>query len=823
MILLVIFAVLAAAILVLHHVLYRAPLPQTRGTMTIDGLDAEVTIRRDRWGVPHIRARSLADAAFALGLVHAQDRGWQLDVQRRVALGRISEIAGREGVEADRLLRRLGFMRVAALEEADLRGDQRTLLEAYAAGINAILTTGVQGRPLELLLLRRRFERWRPAHSLALLRLVAVGLACDMDFELQRLRLAQAVGPDLAAELEPRYPDGNPTILPDTVAPAAPDTRKQAQPSDAAAPEIPAEAVDGLRAALAATARWLPSQGAPIASNNWVIAGRHTATGRPVLCNDPHLPPSVPSIWYEAHVSVEGDFEIAGVGFVGIPVAVIGHTATIAWGFTNSFADVQDLVVEELTGDGYRTEGGTERAEIVEERIEVRGSEPVTERVVVTRHGPIVSAFESADGVRRGLALQWGALRQGQSASGLLGIARARSADDLLAALWHLDVPQNCVWADVDGHIGYICAGRIPVRPGGASKLPMAGWEADRRFLRFLTPDEVPQARDPEAGIIVTANNRIVGPGFAHHVAFDTMNGYRARRIERLLEGHEAMESARMAAVQLDVVCIPAREAIELLRTVRSADAGVERAREALCAWDGVMLPDRPEPLLYEAFALELQRAVLEPLCGDAWRLAGGEMTHPVFGAAGNITGRMLPELLRRWREGDTGLLRGREWPDVASEALGAALARLSREAGPQSRWRWGRVHAVALDHALGLKPPLTWMLNLPPFEIGGNSDTVLQTAWSPGKPYRTRGWAPSWRQILDVGDWDACTGVHLPGQSGHPASRHHADLVELWRLNRQHRLAWSDAAVDAVTEATLVLRPRPRAVALPDVHKKAA
>jgi penicillin amidase len=364
----VVVAVLVASALALHHLLYRAPLPRTRGTMTVDGLDAEVTIRRDRWGVPHIAARTLGDAAFALGLVHAQDRGWQLDLQRRVACGRISEIAGREGLEADRLLRRLGFLRVAAAEEAALHGEQRTLLEAYAAGVNAVLTTGVQGRPLELRLLRRRFEPWRPAHTLATLRLVALGLACDMDFELQRLRLAQEVGPDLAAELEPRYPEDNPTILADTLVPPA--RRRRARQADAAAASVPTEAVDALRTALAQTARWLPSAGAPIASNNWVVAGRLTATGRPLLCNDPHLPPSVPSVWYEAHVRVDGDLEIAGVGFAGIPFVVIGHTPTLAWGFTNSFADVQDLVVEELTdGDGYRTESGEAQAEVVEERI----------------------------------------------------------------------------------------------------------------------------------------------------------------------------------------------------------------------------------------------------------------------------------------------------------------------------------------------------------------------------------------------------------------------------------------------------------------------
>ena len=791
--LIVVVAVLVVAVVVLHHLLFRRPLPRIAGTITLAGLRAPVRITRDRVGVPHIDAESLEDAAFGLGFVHAQDRGWQLELNRRVASGRLAEIAGAEGLAADRLVRRVGLRRAAVAEAAALDGEGRRCLEAYSAGVSAVLCGG-QPRPLELLLLRVRPEPWTPADSLCVLRLVSMGLALDWDIELQRLQLLQALGPERAAALDIAYPEANPTILAATAAAA------------------PAPAGQGVTRMYAEAARWLPSGSHAAASNSWVVDGTATATGRPLLCNDPHLPPTVPSIWYEAHLRA-GEDEAAGVTFAGLPFVVIGHNQRVAWGFTNSFADVQDLVIEEFddaSGRRHRTEDGWEPTTVHSETIRVKGGADVVEEVLETRHGPVVDRFE-VDGVHRGLALSWSALQPGSTVDAALGLLRATGWEEFRAALNQLDVaPQNAVYADVDGHIGYVLGGRIPVRRGAPSRLPVAGWTGDAMVVRYLGPDEVPQVLDPPEHLLVTANNRVVGAGFPHHISFDWMNGYRAQRLEQLLRGRTAMTPELMAATQLDVVCLPAREVVELLAGVTCSEPFAEEARQGLRAWAGVMDPAAAEPLVYEAFLRRLAQGALEPICGPAWRLLAGEMSHPVFDYAGNVTGRLTPWLLQRWRDRDSSVLGpGDTWEGVAAQALERAVADLRREVGPPRRWRWGRVHAVRLSHVLSQRSRvLGVLLDAGRVEVGGDTDTVLQTASIPGRDWATRGWAPSWRQILDVGAWDDCTGIHLPGQSGHPGSRHHRDMVDGWRRNRQHPLAWSRRAVEEAAAARLLLRP---------------
>jgi penicillin G amidase len=794
------------------YVLYRRPLPVVSGTVTVPGLRAPVQVVRDRRGVPHVRATCMEDAAFAMGYVHAQDRGWQMEFNRRVASGRVSEFAGSEGVAPDRFMRRLGLLRVAEEEERRLDGEVRAGLDAYAAGVNAVWQSG-RPLPLELQLLRIRPEPWRPAHSLALGKLLNLGLACNMDFELRRFELLRRLGADKAAKLDFLYADSNPTILSETARVAA---------------EKGGDAADLFREA----SRWIPTGTVGAASNNWVVDGTMTETGRPMLCNDPHLPPSAPSIWYQAHVIAGDDFESTGVTLAGLPFPIIGHNRSIAWGYTNSFADVQDLVIEELadsSGHRYRTEDGMADAEVRREVIVVKGGGNVVEEVVVTRHGPLLERYEDkAAGVWRGLALQWTALTPGRAAESVVALQRADDWDSFRAAFASLDGPsQNVVYADVDGHIGYFLSGHIPVRKRPPSRLPVPGWDGDARWERCLTIDEVPQALDPAEHFVITANNRVVGDDFPHYIGNDYMNGYRALRLHELLAGRTGLNAAYMAKTQMDVVCPPAREVAELLKGVRCESDLAEDARQNLTRWDGVLDTESAEPCVYEAFMRRLTQYALQPLCGEHWRLAAGEMAHPVFGVSGNLIGGVTPHLLRRWRENDTDWFPdGTTWSEVARRALEDAVADLRRSVGGPRRWRWGRLHQLPVEHALGRRKPLNLLFNAGVVEVGGDTDTVLQAAYLPGEPYRTKAWAPSWRQIIDVGNWDECTGIHYPGQSGHPGSRHFRDLLADWAGNRQHRLAWSPVAVDAEAEATLVLTPGRVASALPDeavVGKEAA
>ncbi|HXM71223.1 MAG TPA: penicillin acylase family protein, partial [Thermoanaerobaculia bacterium] len=352
----------------------------------------------------------------------------------------------------------------------------RRMLKAYAAGVNAIALSG-RALPLEYRLLGVTPEPWEPMHSLAALKLLALGLSMNWDTEVQRLELLRAIGPEHAARLDIVYPDANPTILAGTVrAAGGSDARTQ------------------LLTMFREAARWIPTAGGM--SNSWVVSGERTASGRPILCNDPHLVPGMPSIWYAAHVRAGEDFESTGVTMPGMPFVIIGHNKRVAWGFTNSFADCQDLVIEEFdspAADRFRTERGFEPARRLREIIHVKGSSDVLEEVVVTRHGPVVERIEDPDrAIWRGLALQWTALQPGGAAEGLLRLQRAGDWTSFKDAFAPFDAPsQNVVYADVDGHIGYLLSGRIPVRKARPSGLPMQGWTGDAVWTRYLTPDEV--------------------------------------------------------------------------------------------------------------------------------------------------------------------------------------------------------------------------------------------------------------------------------------------------------------------------------------------
>jgi penicillin amidase len=792
--LVVVAALVAVAVAVVVMVL-RSPLPRTRGRLTVDGLRDKVAIVRDRRGVAHVDAVCMEDAAFAMGLVHAQERLWQLDLTRRVASGRISEIAGRDGLGADRFIRRVGLRRIAEDEAELLDGDARAMLEAYAAGINTVIDSG-RKLPVEFSLLKTRPEPWRPVDSIACAKVLALGLSLNWDNELQRLRLLRAVGPEVAARLDLFYPDANPTILADTLSSTGP------------------QAGDEVLALFQEAARWLPSSVG--ASNAWAVSGERTTTGRPMLCNDPHLEPSVPSVWFAAHIRAGNDFETTGVTFAGQPFPIIGHNRHIAWGYTNSCADCQDLVVEQLDspqGARYRTEKGWPDARVAREVIRVKDASDEVEEVIITRHGPIVERCDDPIAGRwLGLALQWTALIPASTAQAVLDLQRATDWSSFRAAFAGLDAPsQNTVYADVEGHIGYFCNGRIPVRRRPPSGLPVPGWNGDAIWQRFLTVDEVPQQLDPPDGLVVTANNRIVGDGFPHYIATDYMSGYRARRLRELLS-RDGMDAAHMSTVQLDVLSPPAQQVVGLLAEISCADPTAEAMRQRLMRWDARMTPDAIEPTVYEAFMLRLAEHAFRPLCGDAWGIAAGiDLTHPLFEYPGNLTGRVTPMLLERWAAGDEAILDGQTtWKEVADRALEDAVADLRRVGRRHRRWRWGRVHRLPLQHPLAVRRMLHPLLNAPAITVGGSVDTVMATGAHPGKGFETRLFTPSWRQVFDVGMWDGgCTGILYPGQSGHRASRHHHDLSRRWVRNQQFPLTWGDAAFRGRRRLSLTPRER--------------
>lgn len=796
---LIIVAIVVALVAVLwalgRHLLFGHSLPRTSGRLALPGIREPVTIRRDRLGVPHVDAHSMEDAAFAMGFLHAQDRLWQLEFIRRVASGRVSEFAGSDGLPVDRFMRRVGLARVAAAEAAQISGDTALMLHSYADGVNSVINSGAP-LPLEFRLLKLKPEPWQPLHSLLCSKLLALGLSLNWDSELQRFELLRRLGPEIAARLEITYPEENPSILGQVAALA--DGRKS-------------ELLDLYRQA----AEFLPRVGG--GSNSWVVAGARTTTGKPILCNDPHLPPSVPSIWYAAHIRAGDDFHSTGVTSAGLPFCVIGHNQNVAWGFTNSFADCQDLVIEEFadaSATRFRTERGFVSSTVHRELIRVKGKSDVLEEVVTTRHGPIVGRIEDAEGGggHRGLALQWTALAPGDTAGALLGLQRASDWQSFRRAFASFDAPsQNVVYADTAGHIGYFLCGRIPVRRRSPSGLPVPGWDGTALWERVLTIDEVPQAYDPTDGVIVTANNRVTVPGHGPYIGADYMSGYRARRIAELLSGAEKLDATAMRAIQMDTLCLPAITVAGLLGRLTCSDRDAERLRARLASFDGDMRGNRREPVLYEEFMRALAEAALRPLCGESWGIAAGfDLTHPVFGYPGNLTGRVTPFLLRRWRDDDRSLFpEALTWKQVVESALIAA-----HRAQRRHRGNWGRIHALPLVHQpLGTVRGVRRLFNAGRIVVGGNTDTVLATSAHPAHPHAAQLFAPSWRQVMDLSDWEKSTGLHYPGQSGQPGSPHYRDLVRSWRVNEPFPLAWSDAVVRRSTKRTLELLPTPGGV----------
>ncbi len=768
----------------------RSSLPRTSGTVSVRGLLDEVEIHRDRYGIPHIFADSMEDAAFACGFVHAQDRLWQMEFLRRVGAGRVAEFAGAEAVETDRFVRRLGLSRVVAAEAAALPVEERRMLEAYAAGVNSQIASRKK-LPMEFRLVRLTPEPWLPTDSLLVIKLLSLGLSLNWEIEEQRLRFLKAVGVTRAAAIHPLYPEANPTIIASTLG-----------------------AAEGVQERILAmyqeAARWIPAAGA--GSNSWVVDGTRTASGRPLLCNDPHLAPALPSPWYQLHVSAKGDFQATGVSFPGLPFVVIGHNEHVAWGFTNSFADVQDLVIEDFANPShtqFRTEKGFVRSTVVREVIVVKGASDLVEEVVITRHGPVVARIDDVKrGVWRGLALQWTSLQPGTGAQALLAMQRASNWKSFQAAMVAFDSPsQNAVYADDAGHIGYVLAGRIPVRQGPASGLPTIGWTGQARWQRYLLPEEMPYLLDPKEHVIVTANNRVVGTAFPHYIAHDYMNGYRAKRIFQLLADGECTPE-RMADIQMDLLSLPALEAIAQLERY-SWEGPEEDVRVALVAWDGRMTADAREPLLFESFFRHFVERVLAPVCGEGWGIiAGTDLTHPLFGYPGNTLGRFTPFILSVWAEGGEQFCgQPVSWDAVARAAMRDCLAEFDFE------WkkapRWGRIHAMTLSHPLVVsKPFLRFLFPQLRVDMPGGGDTVLASAFALNQPYATTIWAPSWRQVMDVGAWDMCTGVFYPGQSGEPTSRHYRDLLRYWRRNEQLPLAWSREVVETGSRRRLRLVP---------------
>jgi penicillin G amidase len=731
----------------------RQSLPVVDGAIEVEGLEAPVRIVRDAYAVPHIEAATFKDAVFAQGFVHAQDRLWQMDFRRRLGSGRLAEVLGPAALPTDRFIRTLGFERVARASLAHLRPDTVALLEAYAAGVNAYLATRSGPLPLEFLILGYEPGPWTPVDSLVWMRMLALDLSGNWRAELLRARLAQRLSGEQIADLWPQ----------DDTAPATLVDLAQGLPADALAAVLP------------------PAPPPGMGSNAWVLDGSRTASGAPLLANDPHLGLSAPGPWYLAHLK-SPERELIGATMPGLPGVVLGHNGTIAWGFTNTGPDTQDLFVERVDPDDpsrYLTPDGFAPFAIRDEVIEVDGAEAEVLRVRETRHGPVLSDLSPmAAGVIDGdqvLALSWTALAADDvSIEALLDLGAAENWPAFVAATRSNGAPQqNVLYADRAGNIGFIAPGHVPIRGKGDGRWPVPGWTGEFDWQGMIPFAELPRRLDPPDGAFVNANNRIVADDYPYLLTADWDPPYRARRIVEVLgEGRQDLTS--FAQLQADQLSLLARDLLPLMleATPQSEAGAVAQAR--LAAWDRVMRADAAEPLIFAAWYRELSRRIYADELGD------------LFYDYWGVRPQFMEHVLRRrqvWCD-DIGTAAVETCAMQAADALELALADLARRFGDDpDAWRWGEAHPARMLHPIFKDQPVLGPLFTIEHPSGGDNVTVNVGHYRPSNeaaPFASVH-AASYRGLFDLGALERSRFIASTGQSGNPLSSHYRDLSELW------------------------------------------
>ncbi|NOX60998.1 MAG: penicillin acylase family protein [Chloroflexi bacterium] len=767
----------ASALFIYWGVVYR-PHPRIRGALRVTGLQDRVEVLRDRWGVPHIYAQSEEDLWFAQGYVQAQDRLWQLEQFRRMAAGRLSEVMGEEALELDKLARVVGFRR-AAEKQLDYMDDPvRMMLERYAQGVNAFLAQNRNRLPLEFTVLGFAPEPWTPVDSLSIGMLIGWALSKNWLEELVRVGLYTHLGPERAAELLPDMPVENPTILPDQGQALAELSRVLLQSYHAMQDYI------GLTA---------PGLG----SNNWVVSGSKTISGKPLLANDPHLSVTMPGLWYMQHLEARtscdgGPLRVIGAGIPGGPGIQVGHNEDIAWGATAAQADIVDLYVEQShpqDATRFRFGDDWEQAEVIEERIEVRGREaPETVQVLITRHGPILNALLSEREQRYPpLALRWTAYEPGCNFDAIWGLVRARNWEQFRRAVGKTVVPTlSYVYADREGNIGFMAAGRVPIRQAGCGLVPAPGYSGTHEWVGFIPWEELPQSYNPENGVLFTANNRMAGKDYPYWWGVDHAPGYRARRIQEMLNARPRFSLRDFQEMQLDVFDYLGQTIAPYFTLVDPKDAWERRAQKALVEWNYRRDNDSVAALVFEVTLIHLLDLVFGDKLGPFGDEYKGVPRWKELGSAFSYQAAVkLAELLQNeeswwFGQGMTGEPRTRE--ALLALALTRAVQTLKEEIGDDARrWQWGRLHQVIWRHPLGGLRLFRGMLNRGPFPVPGSPFTINAHHLDHAFPLQTITAAPIFRMVVDLANWDRSTFITCPGQSGLPGHPFYDNLMHIW------------------------------------------
>ncbi len=737
----------------------RSSLPQLEGTIRLTGPSAEIEVLRDKDGVPHIFAETDRDAYFALGFVHAQDRLFHMEMTRRIPAGRLSELVGEHGLRVDRFMRTLGIAPRAEQSLATLSADVRGAIEAYSAGVNAWLAHRSGALPPEFVMLRHEPEPWRPVDSIMWGAFMSLQLSGNWRQELLRARLAETLDADTLAMLFPPYP-------PD--APVTAESRRalfRTLPLDRLEAQLPAEAKHST------------------ASNQWVVAGARSASGKPMLANDTHLGFSAPIIWHLVRIETP-ELAVTGATIPGVPFVVLGHNRRIAWGLSTTNGDQQDVYIERLDPDDptrYVTPDGPMPFRRRTEIIRVRGGDDVALTVRETRHGPVLSdLIPDADAVAgQGHVLSLAASflnGENRTAEAVYRLNRARNWASFTAALRHWQGPQqNILYADVDGNVGFIAPSRVPVRRSGDGFMPAPGWTGSHDWIGFVPFDELPRVFNPARGVIVNANNRITPPGYPHFISREWDAPFRAQRIEDLLSEAAKHSPQDFAAMQADTLSLAARALVPLLLRADPTEARARQAMDMLVAWDGRMDKTAAAPLIFVAWTLELSRALFAPLTGE--RLSSYLRLRPL------VLTRMLDDG-GRWCDDETTAQTTEACKDRLGATLARALARLTETFGDDmTRWRWGEAHRAEFRNRVFEHVPVYGSYTTVAVETDGGDYTVNRGTpilSEENDPFRHVHGAV-FRGIYDLADLSRSRFMQPVGQSGNPLSPHYDDLNRRW------------------------------------------
>ncbi len=816
----------------------RKSFPQASGIIAIPGLESEVKVQRDEWGIAQIYAASSHDLFLAQGYVTAQDRFWQMDFWRHIGTGRLSEMFGESQLDKDRFLRTMGWKKLAQQEFAEtLDAQTKDNLQAYAEGVNAYLANH-QGNALSLeyavlKLINRNYrpEPWQPIHSILWGKVMAYDLSTNLGDEIERSILLKSLPQARVDELFPLYPQEFPVIVPDFQV-AAKEVKNITEDINLLALQDITPSLKSIASNVTAMEEILGTTGMGVGSNSWTISGKRTSTGKPIVADDPHLAVQMPSIWYELglhcnsisnsvnnSINKNCPYNVTGFTFAGVPGVIVGHNNRIAWGVTNVMSDTMDLYVEKINPENpnqYEVNGKWVDMQLVKEEIQVASSEPVNQIIRYTKHGPILSDVVPQLGKfgensliqipnNYAVSLRWNALEPSTLIAAIPEINRAQNWQEFRVAASKFDIAaQNLIYADVDGNIGYQMPGKTPIRQQGDGRYPVPGWDNKHEWQGYIDFEELPRSFNPARGYIITANNAVVDESYPYIITKDWVRGYRAKRIEEMIkDANRPLSLADIELIQGDNLNLNARDLMPILKSMSFDDSRIENARQLLVDWDLKLQIESPASAIFETFWKKLLAVTFHDELPEDYYPGGGDRWYAVV--------KNLVEQPNNlwWDNRNTESVENRD--EILKQAFVEAVNELENTLGNNpEKWTWGKLHQIKFRNVtLGKSgvAAIEQLFNRGTYQAAGDGETINANRWKANKSSFEVTHIPSLRMIIDLAKFDNSQAIHSTGQSGHAFNRHYTDMIEPWRDVKYHSMLWEDD-IDEKAESTLLLIP---------------